>query len=216
MLSGSAVAEIERKIGYTFREKSLLTTCFTHSSYANRCGGESNERLEFLGDAVLGFLAAEQLYLRGGSEGEMTSARIRMVSAKPLESAVRGMGLERYMLSAGTAGGKSVSSLFEALVAGIYLDGGMEAARAFVSRHLPASAEPNYKGDLQEFLQGRHFETAKYTALSCTGAAHAPHFTVRADGAGEWALGEGGSLREAEKQAAKALLQRLNEKTGRE
>ena len=103
MLSSSALSQIERKIGYTFRDKSLLSTCFTHSSYANRCGGESNERLEFLGDAVLGFLVAEQLYRRGGSEGEMTSARIRLVSAKPLEQSVRAMGLEQYLLSAGTS-----------------------------------------------------------------------------------------------------------------
>ena len=216
MLSSSALSQIERKIGYTFRDKSLLTTCFTHSSYANRCGGESNERLEFLGDAVLGFLVAEQLYRRGGSEGEMTSARIRLVSAKPLEESVRAMGLEQYLLSAGTAGEKSVSSLFEALTAGIYLDGGMEAARAFVSRHLPSSAEPNYKGDLQEFLQGRRLETAKYAVVGRSGEDHAPHFVVEAAGGGERAFGEGSSVRAAEKQAAKALLQILNEKTGRE
>ena len=92
----------------------------------------------------------------------------------------------------------------------------MEAARAFVSRHLPSSAEPNYKGDLQEFLQGRHLETAKYTVVGRSGEDHAPHFVVEAAGAGESARGEGSSVRAAEKQAAKALLQILNEKTGRE
>lgn len=216
MLSNDAIAKIEQKIGYTFRDKSLLSTCFTHSSYANRNGGESNERLEFLGDAVLGFLAAEQLYGRGGSEGEMTAARIRLVSAKPLEDAVRRMGLEKYLRTVGTAGEKSVSSLFEALAAGIYLDGGMQAARTFVMRHLPASAEPNYKGELQEFLQGRHMETAQYTVVSRTGEAHAPRFVVEAAGGGQAALGEGGSLRAAEKAAAKSLLKLLNDNQGRE
>ena len=216
MLSSSDLTRIEEKIGYAFRDRSLLCTCFTHSSYANRFGGESNERLEFLGDAVLGFLVAEQLYGRGGSEGEMTSARIRQVSAGPLEEAVRRMGLESYLLTAGTAGEKCISSLFEALAAGIYLDGGMQAAREFVLRHLPSSSEPNYKGDLQEYLQGRHMETARYTLVSRSGEAHAPHFVVRAEGAGKTALGEGGSLRAAEKQAAKALLQILNDNTGRE
>lgn len=152
----SDAAAIERKIGYVFRDKALLQTCFTHSSYSNRFGGENNERLEFLGDAALGFLAAELLFERGGSEGEMTKARIRMVSAKPLEEAVRRLGVAEYLLTSGDAGGKAVSSLYEALVAGIYLDGGIEQARAFVARSLPSDLpEPNYKGDLQEFCRAR-------------------------------------------------------------
>ena len=216
MLSSDEIEKIEQEIGYTFGDKGLLSTCFTHSSYANRYGGESNERLEFLGDAVLGFVVAEQLYGSGGSEGEMTSARIRQVSAGPLESAVRRMGLEKYLLTAGTAGEKSISSLFEALVAGIYLDGGLEAARGYVLRHLPASSEPNYKGELQELLQGKHMETAHYTVVSRSGEAHDPHFVVQAEGAGITATGEGRSLRAAEKQAAKALLRKLNENSGRE
>ena len=163
----SDAAAIERKIGYVFRDKALLQTCFTHSSYSNRFGGENNERLEFLGDAALGFLAAELLFERGGSEGEMTKAR----------------------------------------VAGIYLDGGIEQARAFVARSLPSDLpEPNYKGDLQEFLQGAHLERAQYTVLSQTGEAHAPQFTVQATAAGKEAFGAGKSVREAEKAAAKELL----------
>lgn len=203
----SNAAAIERKIGYVFRDKALLQTCFTHSSYSNRFGGENNERLEYLGDAALGFLAAELLFERGGSEGEMTKARIRMVSAKPLEEAVRRLGVAEYLLTSGDAGGKAVSSLYEALVAGIYLDGGIEQARAFVARSLPSDLpEPNYKGDLQEFLQGAHLERAQYTVLSQTGEAHAPQFTVRAAAAGKEAFGAGKSVREAEKAAAKELL----------
>lgn len=208
------VAAVEKKIGHVFGDKTLLETCFTHSSYANSYGGESNERLEFLGDAVLGFLVADELYRgRGGSEGDMTERRIRLVSAKPLETAVRALGLEKYLLSRGEPGEKSVSSLFEAIVAGLYLDGGIEAARKFVRANLPLSrdTEPNYKGDLQEFLQAAHLATAVYTVVAREGEAHAPRFTVRAEGAGKSALGCGTSVREAEKAAAKALLPLLKQ-----
>ena len=199
---------IEQKLGYTFRDKALLTRCFTHSSYANAHGGESNERLEFLGDALLGFLVAERLYGRGGSEGEMTAARIRIVAAQPLARAVRAAGLEAFLLHCGSAGEKSVSSLFEALTAGIYLDGGIEAARAFVLANLPLAeeSEPNYKGDLQEYLQGRGMPRAVYEVIAESGAAHAPVFAVRASACGKCAEGRGTSRRAAEKEAAKNLL----------
>ena len=212
-------SEIEQKIGYTFRDKRLLETCFTHASYAGEHGCESNERLEFLGDALLGFLVADALYRAGGErEGEMTARRIRCVSAAPLESAVCALGLEKYLrISAGMRGDpgkKAVSSLFEALVAGIYLDGGMDEAEKFVLKYLaPLVAQEgkqhNYKGELQEFLQGRGLAMTAYAVVKTEGAAHAPRFTVRADGGGMCAYGEGGSKAEAEKAAAKALLDKL-------
>ncbi len=209
-------ADIEARLGYRFRDERLLETCFTHASYAGLYGTESNERLEFLGDALLGFLVAERLYGEGGaSEGEMTSRRIRLVSARPLEAAVRAAGLERYLRTAdGITGKKAISSLFEALVAGIYLDGGMDCARAFAEKHLSPGrgAERNYKGELQEFLQGVHLPLAEYSVVARTGAAHAPHFTVRASGGGMSAEGEGESVREAEKRAAKRLLCALRAK----
>ena len=206
--------EIESRIGYRFRDERLLETCFTHASYAGKYGTPSNERLEFLGDAVLGFLIAEYLYERGDApEGEMTAERIRLVSAQPLEAAVRAAGLDRYLRTSDGGGGKkAVSSLFEALTAGIYLDGGIDRARAFVLRHLAAGrvGEPNYKGELQEYLQGKHLPLAEYSVIARTGAAHAPHFTVSVSGGGAQAEGEGASLREAEKQAAKRLLRHLS------
>ncbi len=214
------VLQIERKIGYTFRDKALLQTCFTHASYnTERYGGENNERLEFLGDAVLGFLVADELYRKGrGDEGDMTALRIRLVSAKPLERAVRSMGLQQYLLypPGASVGEKAVSSLFEAIVAGIYLDGGLDSARTFVRTHLLRSvpSEQNYKGELQEFLQARKFEKATYRVIERTGAAHAPHFKVEVLGAGERAQGEGSSVREAEKAAAKRLLALFNQERG--
>ena len=198
----------EGKLGYVFKDKQLLERCFTHSSYANAHGGESNERLEFLGDALLGFLVAEELYGKGGSEGAMTAERIRLVAAQPLARAVRAAGLDAFLLHAGNAGEKSVSSLFEALIAGIYLDGGMEPARAFVRANLPMAEErePNYKGDLQEYLQGRAEARAVYEVVASAGAPHAPTFTVRASACGLAAEGAGTSRRAAEKEAANNLL----------
>lgn len=205
-------SEAERKLGYVFSDKILLETCFTHASYAAEHGCESNERLEFLGDAVLGFLVADALYAAGGEdEGEMTAMRIRCVSAPPLEAAVRAAGLDAFLRAEGNAGEKAVSSLFEALVAGIYLDGGLDAARAFVRAKLPLAADktPNYKGDLQEWLQARGFSAPRYETVRREGEAHAPRFTVRALGADLSAEGEGKSLRAAQKDAARALLARL-------
>lgn len=214
-----AWAEAERRLGYTFADRRLLETCFTHVSYASEHGCASNERLEFLGDAVLDFLVADELYAAGGaSEGEMTARRIRYVAAQPLAEAVRRAGLDAFLLHVGAPGEKAVSSLFEALTAGIYLDGGLDAARAFVRAKLlvAADSEPNYKGDLQEWLQARGLPTAAYETLSREGATHAPLFTVRAAGGGESAVGRGGSLRAAQKDAAKKLLDRLRAGAGGE
>ena len=214
-----AWAEAERRLGYTFADRRLLATCFTHASYASEHGCASNERLEFLGDAVLDFLVADELYAAGGaSEGEMTARRIRYVAAQPLAEAVRRAGLDAFLLHVGAPGEKAVSSLFEALTAGIYLDGGLDAAPAFVRAKLPVAAdsEPNYKGDLQEWLQARGLPTAAYETLSREGATHAPLFTVRAAGGGESAVGRGGSLRAAQKDAAKKLLDRLRAGAGGE
>lgn len=208
--------EIEEKIGYSFRDPFILEQCFTHSSYANAHGGESNERLEFLGDALLGFIVAEELYAQGRTEGEMTNARAARVSADALAAVVREEGLEQYISSVGDPGEKAVSSLFEALVAGIYLDGGMDAAKTFVRRMLALKKDDgrNYKGDLQEYLQARGLGRAEYIHVSRTGADHHPHFVVRAEADGFCAEGGGGSLRAAEKQAAKNLLALLAEREG--
>lgn len=216
-LSPDEIAAIGRKIGYVFKDKALLETCFTHASYANAHGTANNERLEFLGDAVLGFLAAEALFEgTEQDEGRMTELRQKMVSEKPLRAVVESAGLDRYLLCGGkdVAGGKAVSSLFEALTAGIYLDGGMEEARRFVQRSLfpyvrQAAAERNDKGDLQEFLQARGEARAVYTVIAQEGAPHMPRFRVEASAMGKRAQGEGKSKAEAEKAAARSLLEKL-------
>ena len=222
MLPDRDARAIEEIIGYTFRDKSLLCTCFTHSSYANAHKTQSNERLEFLGDAVLGFLVAKALYaLDGEDEGRMTERRQKFVSEEPLKECVERAGLDKFLLCTGgmVPSAKAVSSLFEAIVAGIYLDGGLKEAEKFVLRFLAPlerheGAGRNYKGELQEFLQARGPEKPEYTLVKTEGAAHAPRFTVRAAGGGLFALGEGGSKAEAEKAAAKALLCKLQNSSG--
>ena len=159
----TAFAEAERKIGYVFKDKELLTLAFTHSTYSNVHGGENNERLEYLGDAVLQLVVSELLYAceengRKFTEGEMTESRQRLVNQKALSAVVEKMGLKEYLLFEGGAsnvGEKTTSSLFETVAAAIYLDGGFEAAKKFVSRHLQLSREENYIGKLQIWLQKR-------------------------------------------------------------
>ncbi len=207
----------EALLGYTFRDKSLLKTCFTHSSYASEHGVESNERLEFLGDALLGFLVADALYRAGGeSEGEMTSRRSRFVSREPLEKAVSSLGLQKFLLVSASmkngTGKKAVSSLFEAVVAGIYLDGGIGAAEKFVRENLSLreSRTENDKGKLQEYLQAHRQPLPEYAVIAREGADNAPLFTVEVRAAENRAQGTGKSVREAEKAAAKKLLAILN------
>ncbi len=181
--------EIEREIGFSFRDKELLKLAFIHSTYSNAHGGENNERLEFLGDAVLELIVSERLYGIGAgkeelNEGQMTEARQKLVSQKALASAAKKLGLCQYLLFEGGAsnvGEKTVASLFEALTAAIYLDaaGGYAAAQKFVSHNLSLSGEENYKQRLQELLQSRPGGTMpEYGEARKSGEDHAPIWTV--------------------------------------
>ena len=143
----------EQALGYVFQNKSLLKQCFTHKSFADNSHEPHNERLEFLGDAVLQFAVSESLYLREDTdEGRMTEMRKRYVSREALNKATAKAGILKFLRYAGgedTIGGKTPSNLFEAVVAGIYLDGGMNAARAFLKRYLEEDEFCNYKSLLQ-------------------------------------------------------------------
>lgn len=158
------IAEIEKIIGYTFKDKSLLEVAFTHSSYVHENGGESNEKLEFLGDSVLNFVIAELLYLSAmKDEGAMTVSRASIVSREPLSAAIERMGLIDYLrLGVGISmtrgwSDKFRSNLFEAVLGAIYLDGGMENAKHFVYNHLGRdiahTSTFDYKSKLQEYKQ---------------------------------------------------------------
>ncbi len=210
--------EIEKIIGYSFRDKALLKRCFTLSS----ASGSNNERLEFLGDAVIELCVSEMLYLRSGEdEGDMTELRKKFVANSVLRATVERLGLERFLLFSGkreNIGKKPVASLFEAVAAGIYLDGGMSAARQFITdklirfereKILGDGGSKNYKGMLQEYLQGAGMPRAEYELLEKTGPDHRPVFRVRASAQGRSGTGEGGSKAEAEQAAAKKVLESL-------
>ena len=213
------VKEIENKIGYTFQDKALLKEAFTHSTYANVHGGKDNERMEYLGDAVLQLVVTEWQYVKNAraEEGELTRQRQKFVCEEALDEAVRDLGLQKYLLVSGgkaNVGRKTVSSLFETVIAAIYLDGGYAPAKEFILHHGKLEAPPvpqNHKGALQEFLQGKGEELPTYKTVK-SGKDNAPTFVATAVAMGKTATGEGGSKREAEQQAAKVLLDKLKNK----
>ncbi|MBQ8294902.1 MAG: ribonuclease III [Clostridia bacterium] len=213
------IEQLEEKIGYCFRDKGLLQEAFTHSTYANAYGGKDNERLEYLGDAVLQMVVTEWQYARDkkATEGDLTQERQKIVCEQALDEAVRAMGIAKYLLMEGSranVGRKTVSSLFETVTAAIYLDGGYEAAKKFVLTYgcLEEKTQTNPKGDLQEFLQKKGEALPTYR-IQKTGKDNAPIFYCEAQAMGEKAQGSGKSKREAEQDAAEKLLQALRKKT---
>ena len=208
--------EIEKAIGYTFRDKSLLQEAFTHSTYAEKTGCESNERMEYLGDAVLELVVSKKQYVSGTQrEGEMTKARQRIVSQGALYAVSERLGLKKYLRFVGSdanVGEKTIASLYETLVAAIYLDGGFDRAEEFVLKFYPTAAdEENYIGELQEFFQKRGKPAPVYKHEK-TGEDHDPTFTVWVEGYETAPCGIGKSLNKAKRQAAKNLLNIIREK----
>ncbi len=210
--------EIEARIGYVFKNKALLKQAFTHSTYANTTGAESNERMEYLGDAVLELVVTEWQYQRDGrAEGQLSASRQKYVCRDALDSAVDGLGIYRYLLVKGgerNLGDKSKSNLFEAVTAAIYLDGGYPSARKFILKHgnIRATDERrNYKGELQEFLQARGEKPPQYISKK-EGPDHAPLLYCTVTAMGESAQGQGKNRREAESLAASRLLWELKNK----
>ncbi len=207
-------AELEAKLGYTFEDKTLLKTAFTHVSYAKPHGEEDNERLEYLGDAVLGMLIAKWQYANPAKppEGVMTTERKTLVCEDALLKKVEEMGISKHLRFEGgkaNVGGKTFSSLYEAIIGAIYLDGGQSQAEQFLFRHFPkAQLGRNYKGELQEYLQGLGKPIPVYTHEK-TGKDNAPTFVCRVTSQGKTGEGAGVSKRSAEQAAAKALLAQL-------
>ncbi|MCS6951728.1 MAG: ribonuclease III [Bryobacterales bacterium] len=215
---------LEAALGYCFRDKQLLRQALTHRSRVYETGGQHNERLEFLGDAVLGFLVSEALVQAHPelSEGRLSRLRARLVSSWHLYEAAVRLELGKYLLlgrGEEHTGGRHKKALLanalEALIAALYLDGGMEAARHFVSTHIARALkeiEPaaDYKGALQELAQARKLPAPQYVTVAERGPAHARMFTVEARIGREWsAVGEAPSKKDASQQAARRLLERL-------
>lgn len=219
---------LEEKIGYRFKNRELLATALTHSSYANERHdrGLSYERLEFLGDSILGYITAEFLYSHEPSlpEGRMTRLRAELVCEGSLKNIALQLGVGGYMrLGRGEerSGGRERASILadmvEAIIAAIYLDSGMDAARSFVMDKLLSRAEigeqhriADYKTELQELVQRSADGHISYEQTGESGPDHNKvfFFTVLINGvaAGE---GSGKSKKEAEQAAACAALEKL-------
>lgn len=208
----------------TFPEKpeGLLAQALRHPSYRAEAGGEDNQRLEFLGDAVLGLLAAKHFYAArpGAGEGELTDARSRLAREATLARAARGLGLGgKLALGAGEEkqGGREKDAIladaFEAVLGAVWLAEGMAGAEeAFAAWLLPYAAEAeescdNPKGALQEALQKAGREIPAYEVEAATGPAHARRWKVAVSCGGEkLAEGEGENKKAAEAAAARAAL----------
>lgn len=214
-----------RKLGYRFTDPTLLISALTHRS----AGGVNNERLEFLGDAVLGLVIAEALFRRypDASEGELSRLRASLVRKQTLAELARDLELGDWLrLGSGElkSGGYRRDSILadalEAIFGAVYLDGGFAACTTLIHslyaerlNRLPAQplAIKDPKTRLQEHLQGRHMELPEYRVVSINGDAHAQVFEVecRAVALGEATVGYGSSRRRAEQQAAQQMLAAL-------
>lgn len=222
------IKDLENAIGYRFRNINLLQNALTHSSYANERYHNSlasNERLEFLGDSILGMVVAEYLYRNFPyrPEGELTRMRADMVCELALAPVANRLGLGQHlMLGHGEeqGGGRTRESILadavESVIAACYLDGGMEAAigfiRKFVLCDVPVSRMHNvdYKTALQELVQQKKNQHLSYALVKETGPDHDKHFVVDVSLNGQViGTGEGTSKKRAEQEAAHAAITKL-------
>lgn len=218
------MTELEKIIGYEFKNPSLLTRALTHSSYANENAHahQDNERLEFLGDSVLGFITAEYLFSNHKNlpEGELTKLRSYAVCEKSLFEFAKQIGLGAFILlshgedkTGGRERASVLSDAFEALIAAIYLDGGIENAREFVLRFVADYVEQkpsfkDYKTMLQEVIQRNAGEQLSYVLVSESGPDHDKRFEVEAHlNSNVIGRGVAGSKKKAEQEAARQALE---------
>ena len=219
--------ELEERIGYHFKNKELLTVALTHSSYAKERKAqhiEYNERLEFLGDAVLSIIVSDYIFKHCPDlpEGELTKLRASLVCEKSLFEFAKQINLGDYIVlskgerkNGGAERPSIVSDAFEALIAAVYLDGGMEPASKHVLNFIiPAiknSKKPqvkDYKTTLQEIIQKNPGERLEYVLVSESGPDHNEHFVFEVH-LNSNVIGKGGgkSKKEAEQQAAREALE---------
>lgn len=219
MLEKSQVLEIENILGYKFKDKSFLQTAFTHSSYANIKNVKSNERLEFFGDALLETIISEKIYFDVDyAEGNLSKLRSRIVSTEPLANLADSLGLSKYLMYVGNLTPKMKADLIESTIASIYLDGGMEATKKYVSRVFGGTVRAmenltvlaDSKSYLQEVLGNADI---KYT-YSKTGADHDPTYLATVIINGEvCGRGSDSKKKEASKKAASEALKKLTKES---
>jgi ribonuclease III len=222
---------LQQKLGITFSDPVLLELALIHSSYINENPGiapASNERLEFLGDAVLGLVMAEKLYLKfpDSAEGELTRLRSALVRRETLAqvSELIDLGDFLYLGNGEEAGGgrkkpANLAGAFESLIAAIFLDRGLTTARKFIlklfgpeiDRQAHEGAGTDYKSKLQEILQAERQITPGYQLVKAVGPDHAKQFTIEVK-AGDTVLGTGTGMskKAAEMEAARSALENLN------
>ena len=222
------IKDLEKAIGYQFRDLSLLQNALAHSSYANERWHNSlmsNERLEFLGDSVLGMLVANYLYrtFPNRPEGELTRMRADMVCEKTLARVAGQLELSKHLLlgkGEEQGGGRSRESILadavESVIAACYLDGGMEAAKAFVEKFILVTVptqkmnNADYKTALQELVQQKKNQTLSYRLVGESGPDHDKKFEVELTLNGTVVgTGTGSSKKRAEQQAAQVAMEKL-------
>jgi len=222
-------ARTEQLLGYHFRDQDLLVTSLTHSSVANS-RVESNERLEFLGDAVLGMVVCEELYRRFGDwlEGDLTKVKSVVVSRRICAEIADEIGLTDLLILGNGVGVKAVlptslrAAVFEAVIGAMFVDGGLDPAKRFIlatiSAHLDRSAasqtHDNFKSVLQQFAQRQLSATPHYEILDEQGPDHSKCFEICVVIGGErYPSAWGPSKKEAEQEAAKRALETIRDRT---
>jgi len=225
------LAELQQSLGVSFSDLSLLEQALVHSSYINENPGftlTSNERLEFLGDAVLGLVVAEELYwdFPQFSEGELTRLRAALVRRETLARVARAIRLGDYLYlgkgeeaSGGRRKPSNLAGALEAVIAAVFLDQGLTATKELIlrlfneelERVVSRGAEVDYKSQLQELTQAKQQPAPVYQLVEATGPAHDRRFTVEVK-IGDTVLGRGSgkSKKTAETEAARSALQRLS------
>ena len=220
--------ELEKRIGYRFKDRSLLLAALTHPSYTfeHLAEKQDNQRLEYLGDAVLGLLAAQYAFERhaDADEGRLTVLRSQVASGKSLAEMARSIGLGAYLrMGKGEERGNGrdrvnmLADSMEAIFGAAWLDGGLRASNKLFATLVAArlNALPiadwsdNPKGELQERAQRDYQRAPCYERLTVEGPAHAPVYRVRVSVPGHEATGEGPTRRAAEVAAAVKLLEKL-------
>lgn len=221
--------ELQNKLNYKFKDPDLIKTALTHSSYANEHRCQSNERLEFIGDSILGMVVATHLYrlYPDMPEGRMTRLRAELVCEQSLWNVACRLDFgENLRLGKGEAlsGGRERHSILadcvEAVIAAMYLDGGFDVARGFIMDQIlsqldngTVSLGSDYKTELQELVQQNPNQELTYVMMSESGPDHMKSFTFQVRLNGEaLGCGEGHTKKEAEQNAAKRALEAMKEK----
>lgn len=229
LLDSNSINLIEQQISYTFKDKRLLSLAFTHSSFAHEQQQETpqNERLEFLGDAVLGLIISEHLYthFKKMPEGRLSQIKSQLINASACTHYMKKINIHSHILlgkgekMALSKGKNSIlADLFEALIGAIYLDGGLTSAKNFLFKYFFTDIEmiiqepkENYKALLQDFCQQVHKVTPSYHLLQEEGPDHHKTFSVSVNmGDQVLGIGQGTSKKEAQQHAAKNALESIN------